>query len=397
MSVEPDKTENFFITYQKEVKKIRQPAITNLFFKKTKILIPLLLLSLALVFTVCVNDVSATSGDIINVNDSSENNVSDGNNTTVNETTNNTAPENISTVNLTPIDEGGCCSVLVHVEKGYDVFAYRRDATYEADLYIQTIDWYGKEAIKEYKTSEGYFFHTIISRYGWIVATGGADVPVLDSLEDLGGRISVAGLITSSDIDYAASILRGLGMGHFIIKAPNDDVGLVIYNGGIMKTALFRMSAGVFVSVPNGPEYYRTGYTSTLNPVASAIDLETTDGWGVNRRNIITYEVIMDNYATNVKIWASTCRLTPDNIIFLGQTIWKNSIPGIPYKMYIGEVILKDPKTPYKHVLSYGWHIGWYHGWFQTWYKVGSKWKYGWQYGWAYGWTLGWFDEWFFN
>ena len=56
------------------MKKIRRQVITN----KTKFAIPILLLSLALVFTCCVQDVSAAPGDTMYVNGSSGNDTSDG-------------------------------------------------------------------------------------------------------------------------------------------------------------------------------------------------------------------------------------------------------------------------------------------------------------------------------
>ena len=49
-------------------------------------------------------------------------------------------------------------------------------------------------------------------------------------------------------------------------------------------------------------------------------------------------------YSTQVNVWASTCRNTPDNIIFGRKTISKYSIPKIPNKLYIGQAILKNPK-----------------------------------------------------
>jgi hypothetical protein len=116
---------------------------------------------------------------------------------------------------------------------------------------------------------------------------------------------------------------------------------LVIYNGGRLKKYLFNMKPGQYVSVPNSPSYYRSGYTSISNPVSSAISLAISDRWGVNRRNIITYEVMNIINSTQVKIWASTCRGTPDNIIFMGKTIGKYTIPRIPNKKYLGQVILK--------------------------------------------------------
>jgi hypothetical protein len=241
----------------------------------------------------------------------------------------------------------GCCSVLVHIKKGHDVFSFRRDSTYAANLYFQGLNWYGKETIKEFKTTNGYFFHTIISRDGWIISTGGLDIPYLNKkLENLAGRTVSSNHITSSTVNSAYDVLKSMGIGHFIIKAPNDDLGLVMYNGGSTKKALFKMGNGQYVSVPNHPAYYRNGYTSTTNPVFSAINLATTDRWGVNRRNIITYEVTnykgKVNNSTLVKIWASTCRGTPDNIIFRGKTIEGYKLPKIPNKKFIGQIILKN-------------------------------------------------------
>ena len=255
----------------------------------------------------------------------------------------------------------GCCSVLMHVKKGYDVFSFRRDSTYSANLYFQRLNGYGKESIKEFKTTNGYFFHTIVSKDGWIVSSGGLDVPYFNiQLENLAGRTVSSGHVTSNTVKRAYNVLRHMGMGHFIIKAPNDTVGLVIYNGGSSKKTLFKMSNGQYVSVPNHPAFYRSGYTSTVNPVSSVINLATTDRWGVNRRNIITYEVIrykdVVNYSTLVKVWASTCRGTPDNIIFGGHLIKGYNLPKIPNKKFIGQVNLKNSKiakeTRFKSVIK---------------------------------------------
>ena len=247
------------------------------------------------------------------------------------------------------INKNGCCSVLLHVKKGYDVFSFRRDSTYSADLHFMQLKWYGKYAIKEYKTTNGYFFHTLISRDGWIVSSGGSDIPCLNKeLENLAGKTSTSGHITSNTLNKAYNILKKMGIGHFVIKSPDDTVGLVIYNGGLVKKTVFKMHDGEYISVPNHPAYYRNGYISTSNPVSSAINLETSDRWGINRRNIITYEVMNHkekfNYSTMVKIWASNCRGTPDNIIFNGHLIKGNYLPRIPNKKYIGQVLLKNIK-----------------------------------------------------
>ncbi|MDP3484312.1 MAG: hypothetical protein Q8S06_02220 [Methanobacteriaceae archaeon] len=253
--------------------------------------------------------------------------------------------------------ESGCCSVLVHVKKGVDVFAYRRDSTYAANLYIKKVKWYGKETIKEYKLVNGYFFHTIISKNGWIVSTGGPDVVWINKkLESLAGKISVKGRITKTDINSAYKILRKLGMGHFLIKDPVGNVGIAIYNSGSSKVKVFKMKDGEYVSVPNSPRFYRQGkyMVKRSNPVSAAIYLAGTDRWGVNRRNIITYKVENINSSTEINVWASydggklvhrNGRGHPDNIIFRGHKIYAKSLPRIMGKKFIGKVTLRNYKT----------------------------------------------------
>ncbi|WP_052374291.1 Ig-like domain-containing protein [Methanobacterium sp. SMA-27] len=239
------------------------------------------------------------------------------------------------------VNDYGCCSVLVHIKSGY-VYAFRRDSPNTGDLRIQHSTWSGKDVIKEYKIDNG-FIHTIISGDGWIVGYGGY---LNRELVDLTERTMVSGHITQTTLDNAYSIMRNEKEGHFVIKSPDDYVGLVIYNGYSTKKTLFKMGIGQYVCVPNGPSYYRSGYTSTVDPVAFAINLESTDKFGVNRRNIITYQVRNTIYPTQVKIWASTCGTTPDNIIFGSNTTEKYTIPTIPNKIYIGQVRLTDTSPP---------------------------------------------------
>ncbi|MGE5365645.1 MAG: hypothetical protein ACM3KK_00020 [Bacteroidales bacterium] len=293
-------------------------------------------------------------GSVSAANNSSETNlVSHQINSTTNNTPHLNITKNISSKNTTSkkFNESGCCSVLLHVKDGHDVFSYRRDSNYAADLYFQHLNWYGKDAIREFKTVNGYFFHTMIAGDGWIVSTGGPDIPDLNrALENLAGSAFTSGRISSSTITSATNILARLGMGHFLIKSSNGDVGLVMYNGGSVKTALFRMGNGQYVSVPNHPAYYRSGYASISDAVSSAINLAISDRWGVNRRNIITYDIINDFMgSTSVKIWASRTRAS-DNIIFGGQLISGSSLPSAPYKKYIGNIALK-----YKQPIYFGY------------------------------------------
>ncbi len=150
------------------------------------------------------------------------------NNTTVKKTVSISTSKNVTIVNSNPkiIKGSGCCSVLLHVKKGYDVFAFRRDSTYAANLYFKRSKWYGKDTIKEYKTVHGYFFHTIISSGGWIVATGGPDIPYLNrKLENLAGRTSLTGHITRNTLRSAYSILRKEGNGTFYYQGSKRLCG----------------------------------------------------------------------------------------------------------------------------------------------------------------------------
>ena len=246
----------------------------------------------------------------------------------------------------------GCCSVVLQGKNNSFAYAYRRDATYSADLYIKKVKLYGIEAVKEYKLTNGYFFHTLVLKDGWFIGTGGADIPHLNRyLEDLGGKIASKGKITNTNMNTALNTLKKLRIGHFIIKSPEGNVGLAIYNNGRKKKTTFKMKEGEYVSVPNSPSYYRKG-VFTVNKsslVDAAIYLAATDKWGVNRRNIISYDVKKMDKTTSVKIWASNDNgkyvgkknNKADNIIFEGIKIKESSLPKIPYKKYIGQITLK--------------------------------------------------------
>ena len=283
-------------------------------------------------------------------------------NPTIHINNNLTNETNFNSVNSTGIKKAsktvktssGCCSVLIHVKKGVDVFSYRRDSTYAANLNIIKTKWYGKQAVKEYKITKGYFFHTIITKNGWIVSTGGPDIVwITKKLESIAGRASVRGHIKKSDINSAYALLRKEGLGHFLIKDPSGNVGLVTYNYGRSKTKLFKMKDREYVVVPNNPIYYRQGTVSKKsNTVSSAIHLAGTDRYGINRRNIITYDVQNIHNSTEVNIWASydggklikRYRGKPDNIIFRGHKIYASTLPRIPSKKYIGKITLNSYK-----------------------------------------------------
>ncbi|BBL62491.1 hypothetical protein MARBORIA2_07230 [Methanobrevibacter arboriphilus] len=272
-------------------------------------------------------------------------------------------PTNISSKSKSKI-ETGCCSIILQINSSAYTYAYRRDSTYAANLYIKKVKLYGIEALKEYKTTNTYFFHSIIFKNGWYLATGGSDNPKVNKyLQNLGAKMVYKNTINSVYMKKAMKKVKSLGLGHFVIKAPNGKVGVVIYNYGVSKLSIFKMKSGEYLSIPNSPNLFRHNkYTVKKNKsVDAAIYIAGTDKFGVNRRNIIVYNVENFKYKnklnknklnkkTLIKIWVSNDngryvgRNTgnkADNVIFKGKTVYAGSIPKIPNKRYIGKVLLK--------------------------------------------------------
>lgn len=98
-------------------------------------------------------------------------------------------PTNISSKSKSKI-ETGCCSIILQVNSSAYTYAYRRDSTYAANLYIKKVKLYGIAALKEYKTTNTYFFHSIIFKNGWYVGAGGSDNPKVNKyLQNLGAKM----------------------------------------------------------------------------------------------------------------------------------------------------------------------------------------------------------------
>jgi len=264
--------------------------------------------------------------------------------------------------------ESGCCSVVLHVNNSSYVYGYRRDSSYAAGIYLKKVKLYGIEGLKEYKTTNTYFFHTIVLKNGWFISAGGSDNPRVNKyLENLGAKMAYEKKINRIDMSKAMVKVRSLGLGHFVIKSPKGKVGVVIYNKG-SKLSIFRMKSGEYISIPNSPWSFRRGKYSVKksSPVDAGIYIAGSDRFGFNRRNIMMYDVsniksklaIKTNNKTSyktinktkIKIWASNdngryvgrnTKSLHDNIFYKGKKISGSSISIIPNKKYIGEATLK--------------------------------------------------------
>ena len=279
----------------------------------------------------------------------------------------------ISDLKLNSENISGCTSVIVHVQPGNDIFCYRRDSGYMADTIIETMTFAGENATHGYKTQNGYFTHTIITENGWMIGIGGRDDPNTNKkLEKIATDIISKNKIENSDIGKANTIIKANYWGHFLIKSPDDNVGITAYDSRIYSNSskssyvsfnsinapsmvkLFKMNNGEYVKVPNNPQYYALGQFNQFSndSVDAAIKIIGTDIYnsnGVDRRDVITYQFINDNSSKKLDIWASFDGGTllnhskgiPDNINYFGNQIQANDLPKIPDKKFLGEKVFQ--------------------------------------------------------
>ena len=243
--------------------------------------------------------------------------------------------------------EMGCSSLFLQVGKFESVAAFRRDATNAKLLHIVKYKINGKAAIKQYKTNS-YFFHLVTTADGWMFGTGGADNPTVNhAIEKLAGKIVKLGKIKKSDLRKIQSHERRLSLGHFSIKAPNGEYGLV-WSGSIIKG---KLKAGEFIDVPNIRSSFRHGNWAKFskNPATAAIKAAATDSYGVNRRDVTAFHwkattkegkttSTLKVYVANDNgrlIGRSTGSLI-DDVKFKGVFFSKYHLPKTPSKLLLG-------------------------------------------------------------
>ena len=110
------------------------------------------------------------------------------------------------------------------------------------------------------------------------------------------------------------------------------------------------LDKGDYLSIPNRYKYARFGtLDDTTHPVDSAIKLATSDVFGLNRRDIMTYHykpINNDTYSgAKIDLYVSNDDGSVqnlnngnllDNFYFNGKFHNKSEIPTAPEKMYVG-------------------------------------------------------------
>lgn len=248
-------------------------------------------------------------------------------------------------------DMTGCCSVVLQQDGNNSIMSFRRDAGNAADIFIEKIDWHGKKAIKQYKTSAGYFCQVIITNDGWVIGYGGIDDGDDNvKIENItGNMIENQSTISESTLEQIQQIKSSYGIGHVIIKAPNGDYGVATatthYTG--------KLAPNDYISVPNRATYIRTGdvLPNATDKIKTMNNLAISDGFGLTRRDVTTFNFqcgntsnVTDVYLSNDdgSYWGMSTGGLVDNVNFTGKYIKTDEIPIAPSYKHIGNITFDE-------------------------------------------------------
>ena len=231
----------------------------------------------------------------------------------------------------------GCCSVIVQASENESAISYRRDSTLAATIYVSE----KSGIVKQYKESGSYFVHTIISKNGWLVGSGGIDEPnVVRNVEKECLKIIKDNKLTDTSIQRIAAQKKKLSIAHFVIKSPSGDYYLLEKYNGRQYSTSGKLKNGEFLVVPNSPGYFDKGNyeqrTKTSDVSLSCRLLCAKDKFGVNRRNIITYHFKTNGVKSTIDVTA-----TNDNGRYVGR-----STGGLKDNIKSGSRYIKASQLP---------------------------------------------------
>lgn len=250
----------------------------------------------------------------------------------------------------------GCCSVALQLDGNNSLMTFRRDAQSYADIYIEKVNWHGKEAIKQYKTSGGYFCQVIVTSDGWVIGYGGIDDGEdNEKIENLTGAVlENSTVIPESLLTQVSEIKAAYKLGHMIIKAPNGTYGVATANDHYSG----KLNENEYISIPNRDGYIRSGTieANTTDKVSTMMNVAQSDAFGLTRRDITSFlftvndtENVTDVYLSNDdgSMWGMSTGDLCDNVNFMGNVTEAGDIPIAPNYKYLGNVTFKDNSTSF--------------------------------------------------
>lgn len=255
----------------------------------------------------------------------------------------------------------GCCSIVFQMDGKDTLMSYRRDSNETADVHIEKVVWHGIPAIKQYKTDGGYFNHVIVTDDGWVIGLGGInDGSSNEKCENItADMINDDYKISKSSLEKIQEILKPYGRGHAVIKAPNGNYGFACVD--MLKTG--KLEPGHYISIPNNYSLSRSGELSIYNGDKIEImnDLSQSDKYGLDRREIITYEFRADKLFNKTNIYVANedgSKLGVDytgciDDVYFNNTLFKaKDIPIAPDYQKMGEItFINEDSNLYKLIM----------------------------------------------
>ncbi len=258
-------------------------------------------------------------------------------------------------------DEFGCCSIVLQLEGNDTVFCYRRDSNVTADIFIEQTDWHGHSVIKQYKTDDGYFNHVIVTSDGWVIGLGGIDDGIEnEKCENITAKmISDDYSISKEGLKEIQEINKPFGRGHVLIKAPNGNYGF----STVSKLKTGKLEPGRYISLPNDYSFSRGNNFSlnTSDKVKLINELAQSDKYGLDRREIITYDFKTDELYNKTDIYVSNedgsmlgedYKKCIDDVYFNNTLNKAADIPIAPNYKEIGSVVfINEDSNTYKLII----------------------------------------------
>ena len=255
----------------------------------------------------------------------------------------------------------GCCSIVLQLDENNTIMSYRRDSDLNADVYIENVEWHGYNVIKQYKTDNNYFCHVIITSNGWVIGLGGTDDGIDNQIAEniTAGMINDNNTISVDDLQRIQKLKEPYGKGHVVIKAPNGNYGFATVD----KLKVGTLMPGQFISIPNDYQYSR-GDNVTIDiedNIGTITNLSRSDLYGVDRREIIVYDVQIgkNNNTTDVYISNEDGKLVGvDNSVYIddiyinGTVIKGEDIPLAPDYMKIGSFTFEDSNNAFDKLFT---------------------------------------------
>lgn len=252
-------------------------------------------------------------------------------------------------------DLTGCCSVVLQLDGTDSIISFRRDANLSADIHIEQVNWSGVQAIKQYKIDGGYFCQVIVTEDGWVIGYGGIDDGIdNEKIENItAGMINNENKIDEKDLEQIEEIKAAYELGHVVIKSPDGHYGVATATNHFTG----KLKPGDYISMPNRYKYSRSGEIpmNTTDKINETIKLATSDVFGLERRDITTFDFhhvddltfsgnVVDIYLSNDdgSMFGMETGDKYDDVFFNNKTFKGDEIPIAPKYESIGSVVIHE-------------------------------------------------------